>query len=218
MAAFSDCTQIWLPIGGEYCEAAPIINLKDSSLAIFRYGCIAWLLAAPASMLAGIDIFMRIGGQAAAMGSQQTAPTLASESTDAQYPNWIPVLSMSHGVSNPGGTRPDHSGVNYMKKMDQTTPSMNLLINSTNVTATVTQPIDYVTLDFRQSGTTNVFYRMELQGVVLEAVQISASTGGDDRPLESVSFKYEKIRWSYVPNGSGKATTTGWDVVAGKAY
>lgn len=185
---------------------------------LFRFGCIALLLAAPVSVQAGIDIFMRIGGQAAAMGSQQTAPTLASEFTDAQYPNWIPVLSMSHGVSNPGGGKPSHSDVSYMKKMDQTTPSMNLLINATNITATVTQPIDYVTLDFRQSGTTNVFYRMELQGVILTSVQISASTGGDDRPFESVSFKYNRIRWSYLPNGSGKAITTGWDVVAGKAY
>jgi type VI secretion system Hcp family effector len=188
-----------------------------ASLALLRFGCIAMMLAAAISARGSVEIFMRIGGQAAAMGQIQTAPVLASESTDPQYPNWIQVLSMSHGVSN-AGQKPSHQDLSYMKLMDKTTPSMCLLVNATNITATVTQPIDYVTLDFRQTGTTNVFYRMELQGVNLSSEQISASS---EVPSESVSLRYTKIRWSYVPYVSGKAgtpITTGWDVVAGKAY
>ena len=188
-----------------------------AAIVLLRLGCIALLLAAPISVRGAVEIFMRIGGQAAPMGQTQTPPTLAAESTDPQYPNWIPVLSMSHGVSNPGG-KPSHQDLAFMKLMDKTTPAMCLLVNATNITATVTQPIDYVTLDFRQTGTSNVFYRMELQGVNLSSEQISASS---EMPSESVSLRYTKIRWSYVPYVSGKAgtpITTGWDVVAGKAY
>jgi len=179
-------------------------------------------LSAPAQ-----DIFMRIGGQAAAMGQTQTAPTLAGESTDPQYPSWTPVFSMSHGVSRPvtmvgtnvSSGNPSHSSFNLMKQLDKATPSINLLVNG--ATATVSQPIDYVTIDFRNTGaTTNVFYRIELQGVYLESVQISGSSGGGVPP-ESVSLAYTKIKWSYVPYVSGKAQTTitsGWDLSTGKSF
>jgi len=202
----------------DQCRFLPVdFGRNRAVVALLRFGCVALMLVAPVSVRGGMEIFMRIGGQAAAMGSQQTTPTLASESTDPQYPNWIWVMSMSHGVSNPGG-KPNHQDLSFTKVMDRTTPSMCLLVNSSNITATVTQPIDYVTLDFRQSGTTNVFYRMELQGVRLSSEQIGASGGGGDRPVESVSLVYTKIRWSYLPNATGKAITTGWDVGAGKAY
>jgi len=166
---------------------------------------------------------MRIGGQAAAMGSMQSAPTLAGESTDPQYTNWIPVLSMSHGVNRPitigfPTGQPNHSDVNFMKDLDKTSPSLNLLVNG--VTATVTQPIDYVTIDFRKSGTSEVYYRIELQGVYLTSAQVSGAAGAG-APSESVSVVYTKIRWSYVKYVAGKAqppVTTGWDVAAQKAY
>lgn len=165
---------------------------------------------------------MRIGGQASAMGATQNAPILAGESTDRQYTNWIPVLSMSHGVNrpvsvaNPSGI-PNHSDLAFTKNLDKTTPSLNLLVNG--VAATVTQPIDYVTIDFRTAGTSNVFYRIELQGVTFTSAQIGAA-GGTGVPVESLSLFYTKIKWSYVPyvNGKAQATITkGWDVAAAKA-
>ena len=162
---------------------------------------------------------MRIGGQATTMGSTQTAPTLAGESTDPQYTNWIPVLSMSHGISRTviiggggGGGVPNHQDVSLMKLLDKASPSINLLVNG--ATATVSQPIDYVTIDFRKNGTTEVFYRIELQGVYLTSVQISGASGGG-LPAESLSLQYTRIRWSYVQYVGGKAQTPitkGWDL------
>lgn len=199
----------------------------NTQICFTRFGCMVGLLLATLSVRAqSADIFMRIGGQASAMGVNQTAPTLAGESTDPQYTNWIPVLSMSHGVSRSvtfitgGGTAastPSHSEVNLSKDLDKTTPSINLLVNGG--AATVTQPIDFVTIDFRKSGTTQVFYRIELQGVHVTSAQTGGSSGGG-LPTENMSLFYNKIRWSYVPYVSGKAQspiTQGWDVAANKA-
>ncbi len=188
-------------------------------VALLRGGCIAAILVAALSAQAQ-DIFLRIGGQAAAMGQNQPAPALPGESIDSQYTNWIPVLSLSHGISRTvtvgggggGGSIPNHQDVNLAKLLDKTTPSINLLVNG--ATATVSQPIDYVTIDFRKSGTTEVFYRIELQGVSFTSVQIGGSAGGG-LPAESVSLVYTRIRWSYVQYVGGKAQTPitkGWDL------
>jgi type VI secretion system Hcp family effector len=197
-------------------------NQNRAGGALCRFSCIVAFLVAGFSVHAQ-DIFMRIGGQAASMGSMQTTPTLAGESTDPQYTNWIPVLSMSHGVSRAislGNTSapPNHQDFSSTKTLDKTSPSLNLLVNG--ATATVTQPIDYVTIDFRKTGTSEVYYRIELQGVFLTstAVNRAADAGA---PSESVSLIYTKIRWSYVKYVAGKAQTpitTGWDVAAQKAF
>lgn len=196
-------------------------NRNRAVSALLRYGCIAAILVSPLSARAQ-DIFLRIGGQAAAMGQNQTAPTLAGESTDVQYTGWIPVFSMSHGVSraisieNPAG-RANHQDVHWTKSLDKTSPALNLLVNGVSTT-TVSQPIDFVTIDFRKTGTTEVYYRIELQEVYLTTTAVSASAGGGT-PSESVSVVYNKIRWSYVKYVSGKAqapVTTGWDVAANK--
>jgi len=47
--------------------------------AVLRLGCLAWLLVATLSADAAVDIFMRIGGQPAAMNSTQTAPQLPGD-------------------------------------------------------------------------------------------------------------------------------------------
>jgi type VI secretion system Hcp family effector len=202
---------------------ANISNHPRATVGLLRFGCVLVILVAALATQAQ-DIFMRIGGQAAAMGSQQTTPTLAGESTDPQYTNWISVLSMSHGVSRPvamggGGSAaaPDHQDLHFMKGLDKTSPSLNLLVNG--APATVTQPIDYVTIDFRKSQSSEVFYRIELQGVYLTSNQVGGAKD-NGTPTESVSLVYTKIKWSYVKYVSGKAQTpitTGWDVAAQKA-
>ena len=187
-------------------------------------GCVALLLSAPLATQAQ-EMFMRIGGQAQPMGQTQTAPTLAGESLDSQYTNWIPVLSMSHGVSRPitftGGTvTPNHTDVSFVKQLDKTTPSINLLVNGSVSGTGVTMPIDFVTIDFRTIGTTNVYYRMEMQGVYLTSAQIGAA-GGTGMPAESVSLTYSRIRWSYVQYLGGKAQTPitkGWDLSKNGPY
>ena len=132
-------------------------------------GLIALLFTAVLLEPAQADIFMKIGGTPAAMGTTQTAGTLAGESTDPQYPGWTPLMSAQQGAGRGvslglGGTAvstssPTFSEVTITKLTDKTTPSLYVLLGG--ATATVTQPIDYVTIDIRKNGS-QVFYRMLL--------------------------------------------------------
>ncbi len=187
-----------------------------------------FLSLALGTVQAQVNIFMRIGGQAAPMGQTQTTPKLAGPSTDEQYPGWIQLNSVSHGVSraisiSSGGTsasNPSFSDVSSSKSTDVTTPLLNLL--TCGGTVSVTQPIDYVTIDFRNNNftqTPQTFYRIELQGVSFTGMSTSGWTGGT--PSDSFSLTYQKITWSYVSyDATGKASTPitkGWDVSANKA-
>jgi type VI secretion system Hcp family effector len=212
------------------CAAAGVFR-NQVAKALLRFGCVAVLLANTLSARAqSVEMFMRIGGAATTMGATQTAPTLAGESTDPQYTGWIPVLSMSHGVSrsvtfsggNPSASTASHSDVALMTTIDKTTPSINLLVNG--VTSIVTQPINYVTIDFRKAGSSaQVFYRIEMQGVYFTSAQVSGSTGGG-YPNQSLSLTYTKIKWSYqafdpaTGKAQGGVITTGWDVAAQKSF
>jgi type VI secretion system secreted protein Hcp len=185
------------------------------------------LLMAAFSARAQVDIFMSVGGSPAAMGTNpQTKPQLAGESSDAQYLEWIPLLSaqvgVGRGVGLSGGTvstsNPSLSEVTITKLTDRTTPSLYTL--ACGAAATVSQPIDYVTIDFRKTGTSQVFYRMQLQDVYLSGV--STSGGTNSAPSESLSLFYTRISWSYVPydvNGkSQSAITKGWDLTKNAAF
>ena len=186
-----------------------------------RIGCLAWLCFAALSAQAGFDIFMRIGGQAAPMNTTQSAPLVPGTSADPQYPNWMPVFSFSHGVSlSVYGTnvdsKSDHQNVAMQRALDIASPSLNLLVNGNATGLPVSLPIDYVTIDLRTTGGSNVFYRVELQKVYLTSVQLSGSAGGDAAPTESVTLTYQQIRWTYVPFTNGKAgtaVTKGWDTI-----
>ncbi len=62
--------------------------------------------------------------------------------------------------------------------------------------------IDQVVLTIRSSGPTPTsYYIVTLDGAYVTSVSTSGSS--DDRPMESVSFTYEKITWSYTPNSPG---------------
>ncbi len=172
---------------------------------------------------------MRIGGAPTTIGATQSTPLLPGESTDTQYPNWINVLGMTHGVMLPvnipigGGTTVgtnQHAEVIVNKPTDKSTPSLNLLVNGVATGLPVSLPIDYVTIDFRVGGLGSiVFYRMALENVYLTSVQVSGGTGS--APAEAINLKYERIRWTFVPYASGKAgpaVTKGWDLIKNGPY
>ncbi len=189
--------------------------------------CLAGLFGIVMTGQAQVSIYMGIGGAPGAMGATQVAPTLPGESTDIQYPKWVPVLSVQHGMTlpatnSPGGTTTgisQHSDVSVQKNLDSTSPSLNLLVNGVTTGLPVIKPIDYVTIDFRTAGATPiVFYRMELYNVTITSVSVSS---GGDVPMESVSLKYQRIRWSYRTYANGKAgptQTTGWDLIKNTSF
>ncbi len=176
---------------------------------------------------AQVDIFMSVSTSApGTMGTNpQPTPTLAGDSTDLQYPKWISLGSAQMGVgravslSNGSVTtsNPSISDVTITKMTDSTTPSLYTLVCGGS--AAVTQPIPYVTIDFRKSGTSQVFYRLQMQNVYFDGV--STSSGGDV-PSESLSMFFTRVSWSYVTyDSTGKSlgtVTKGWDLVKNAGF
>jgi type VI secretion system secreted protein Hcp len=184
------------------------------------------MLIAAYSAQAQVDIFMSIGGTPSAMGTNpQTTPLLPGDSVDAQYPKWISLMSVQMGVGRSiglsGGTvstsSPSLSEITISKLTDSTTPSLFVLC--CGGTATVSQPINSVTIDFRKSGTSQVFYRLQLQNVYISG---ASTSGGSDVPSESLSLFYTRISWSYVvfdQTGKTQSTVTKrWDVTKNAAF
>jgi type VI secretion system secreted protein Hcp len=217
----------WLNRRGETIPAnAKPFLIGRIARAWLGLACVVILSVAACSAQAQVDIFMSVGGTPAAMNANpQNPPKLPGTSTDLQYPKWVQLFSaqmgVGRGISLGGGavtaSDPSLSEVTITKLTDNTTPSLYIL--ACGGTATVTQPIDYVTIDFRKTGSTQAFYRMQLQDVYISGVSTS---GGSDVPSESVSLFFSRITWSYVPfDQSGKAgspITKGWDVVKNAAF
>ena len=66
------------------------------------------------------------------------------------------------------------------------------------------------------SGEPQEFLSFELQGTGISGMSFSASGGGgDSRPMESLSFNFDKIKIKYNPIGddfTGSPATWGWDL------
>lgn len=211
---------------GPFPPDAKLFRAGNFAGASLLLACVFLLQLVCSSHAQSVDIFMSIGGQPAPMNSNpQTAPLLTGDSTDAQYPKWIKIssaqLGVGRGVGLSGSTvttsAPSVSEVVVTKVTDSTTPSLYTL--TCGGTAAVTQPIDYVTIDFRKTGTTQVFYRLQMQNVYFSGM--SSSSGGDV-PSESLSIYFTRVSWSYVTfDQYGKALSTvtkGWDVIKNAGF
>ncbi|MBP0466764.1 type VI secretion system tube protein Hcp [Roseomonas sp. PWR1] len=65
------------------------------------------------------------------------------------------------------------------------------------------------------SGAPQEFLAFETNGTGISGLSFSASGGGDSRPMESLSFNFDKISIKYNPIGddfSGSPATWGWDL------
>jgi type VI secretion system secreted protein Hcp len=172
----------------------------------------ATLLFASLRAQAAYDIYMQATG-------------LTGESMSQTHPQWTEVYSVSFGVSNttdptatiPSPGIPQISSISLMKKVDKTSP---ILIQNCNMGTSMTT----VTLDFEQRGeTATVFYKITLDGAVINSVQQSGAAGGDDNLTESVTISFRRIKWSYTPidpktGNPGTKVETGWDRSTNKKF
>jgi type VI secretion system secreted protein Hcp len=153
---------------------------------------------------AAFEIFLKLDG-------------VEGESIDAKHPKEIEVLSFSHGLSMPpplpgggGGGKASFSDFNITKLVDKSTPILFLKCAQG-------AHINEALLVLRQSGASGFeFYKIKLTDVLITSVQTSGSSGGDNRPVESISLNFTKIEWTYVPQkADGTADTavvTTWDL------
>ena len=149
-------------------------------------------------------------------------PDVAGESTAKGYDNgWFEIYSFSFGASNPVTIGPGSGGVsggrvsvssfNVMKKTEKSSP---LLFNA----CCTGQHYGKISVDLRKAtgtGGQSKFLTYQFEECMVESIQWSGSTGGDDAPSESVSFAFAKVKVEYFKQSKdGTLKTAGeatWD-------
>jgi len=131
---------------------------------------------------------------------------LPGESRKTGFEQQIEILSFSFGSSNStnfgpgstgsaGGGRTSVSDFSLMKRTDTCSPQLfkNCCGGKDYTGATVSLN--------KQTGTTSyVYLKYEFEDVFVTSVQWSGSGGGgDDSPMESVSFCFGKVTVTYTP-------------------
>lgn len=144
------------------------------------------------------------------------------ESQKDKHTSEIELLSFSWGASNP--TSAAHgtgmsagkvaiSDFSIMKVTDKASPTLFKACCSGQHIPTAT-----VTLQKSTGGTTGeVYLQYDFSEVYVSSIQWSGSSGGDDKPTESVSFAFGQVKISYKPQDEkgalGKQVIAGWNQV-----
>jgi type VI secretion system secreted protein Hcp len=146
---------------------------------------------------------------------------IPGESTAKGFEKKIEIYSFSWGASAPVSVGPGTGGMtasrvsissfNVMKKTDVASPKLFLA-------ACTGDHITKMTLSLRKQtgkGGQDVYLKYVFEEVMVEAVQWSGSSSGDDTPTESVSFAFAKVTVEYKPQSvDGKlaaGTPVSWD-------
>ena len=148
---------------------------------------------------------------------------IPGESVDALHPRTIEIQSFSLGASNPalvstgGGAssgKVSFSDISFSKSLDKSSPLLYLHCAQG-------KHIPQATLYLRQSGADKPaeYYVIKLTDVLVTSVQTS---GGGDRPMESLSLNFAKIEFIYraqKPDGSlDTPVRSGWDLKQNVAF
>ena len=154
-------------------------------------------------------------------------PEVKGESTDSAFPGSIEIYSFSFGASNPTTISSQSSGLaagkvslssfNLMKKTDAASPLLfQACASGTHY--------DKVVISMRKAGGKDplVFLKYTFEKCMIESIQWSGSTGGDDTPTESVSIAFGKVTIEYQPQDDkgakkGGEITGKWNATTNKA-
>jgi type VI secretion system secreted protein Hcp len=149
-------------------------------------------------------------------------PGVEGESIRQGHEKEIEIYSFSWGASNPTtvghGTgltagKVSVSAFNFMKKTDKASPSL-----FTSCCSGKTYPTATVTLQKASGDAANPikFLKYEFKNVLVESIQWSGSSGGDDTPTESVSLAFASVQIDYTPQGmpgeAANPVSGSWDI------
>jgi len=147
----------------------------------------------------------------------------AGESTAAGMEGKIEIYSFSWGASNPTTVSSGATGIaagkvsissfNIMKKTEKSSPPLFSACCNGKHFATAVVTMRKATGEAGQKA----FLTYTFTDVMVESVQWSGSTGGDDTPTESVSLAFAKVAISYQQQDSasgnvGDPVKASWDL------
>ena len=148
--------------------------------------------------------------------------TVEGECTAKGFEKKIEIYSFSWGASNPttigsgasglSGGKVSISSFNFMKKTEKSSPTLFAACCRGDHFATAK-------LTMRKAGGTagqQIFLVYEFTDVMVESIQWSGSTGGDDTPTESCSIAFGACKITYnAQDATGKMAKAGeasWDL------
>lgn len=151
-------------------------------------------------------------------------PDIKGQTTIKGFEDKIELLSMSHGVAmqvtgSPSAQertsgRPNHQDLTVSKYADLSTCPLIAACNAGTNLKTVT-----LTVGRNDQGVILPYIVITMDNTIVSSVSISA--GGGDRPTETVTFNYTKIKWDYTEQKAeiGKKGNNGavWDLAANVA-
>ena len=151
-----------------------------------------------------------------------TIPGIPGESTDAQFPKTIDLLTWSFGVTSsvvstttgPATDKSKPSSFVFVARASKASPKLML-------TVATGKHLDVVTLDAAFRGEVPINYlRVKLETVAVTSYQVAPGEQ-DGWPLDVVRMDYRKITTTYTPqnpNGSpGTPITVGFDFGTNKS-
>ena len=160
------------------------------------------------------DAFLKIDG-------------IPGESTDDKHKDWIEVLSYGAGIQQPASATASRSGgapaerANFQdfsitKALDKASPKLALACaDGTH--------IKQITLELCHAGGDKVKYmEYKLTNCIISSYHDGGSCGGaENLSVETVTFNYGKIEWTYTQqkraDGSGGGqVVAGWDLEQNK--
>jgi type VI secretion system secreted protein Hcp len=148
---------------------------------------------------------------------------IEGEATAKNFEKKIEIFSFSWGASAPVAIGPGSSGIsasrvsissfNVMKKTDIASPKLFKACCTGD-------HVDKMTVSMRKqtgaAGGQEVSLIYTFNQVMVESIQWSGSSGGDDTPTESVSFAFAKVTVEYKVQGKDGKLVAGtpvvWDV------
>lgn len=140
------------------------------------------------------------------------------------YADHMELFSYSHGiaqhvtanVSNTDRTtgRPMHQDFAVTKDVDKASPSLLQGCNEAKVYAEV-----LITVGRNDSGKVVKLFTYKLEDAIISSISVSGGGGG--KPVESITWNYAKIEWTYYAQkeegGAGGNAVAKWDVSLNKA-
>jgi len=153
-----------------------------------------------------------------------TSPDVNGEATADQHDQWIEIYSFSWGASNPTTVGSGSTGISAGKV---SVSSFNIMKKTESSSCPLFaaccagQHYGSAVVDMRKGtgvdGAQQTFLKYTFTDVMVESIQWSGSTGGDDTPTESVSLAFGKVAIEYskqdtAAGGMAPAGNASWDL------